>query len=95
MEWEMVEVDIRLMQSSGSAALTYSIFESNVRDLKVWLAEKRLSESWKPDNTEAASHTILRAYTASLAIEFNINKKLQLRLQDNLSGKTTIVPNGV
>ena len=43
---------------SGNAALMYSIFGGNVKDLRVWLAEEQFPQGWEPKTRESLGHTI-------------------------------------
>ncbi|KAL3417102.1 deoxyribonuclease -related protein [Phlyctema vagabunda] len=64
---------------SGNCALMYSVFGGNVKDLRIWLTEERFPDGWEPKNREALGHTIGQAQITTLAIEFNINERQQLR----------------
>ncbi|KAG8864338.1 hypothetical protein FRB96_006160 [Tulasnella sp. 330] len=56
---------------SGNDALLHGVFDGNVEDLRIWLAEERFPKNWEPRARWAYGYTILFAQKGSIEIEFN------------------------
>lgn len=68
---------------SGNAALMYSIFGGDVKDLTIWLKEERFPDGWEPKCRWSYGHSIVFAQKTTIEIEFNINEKQTLRPGDS------------
>ncbi|KAG8998799.1 hypothetical protein FRB94_006647 [Tulasnella sp. JGI-2019a] len=69
---------------AGNSALISSVFDGNVDDLRIWLAEERFPDDWEPKVRWYTGHTILFAQKTSIEIEFNTHEHQRLRSGDKL-----------